>query len=132
VGRSDKRKRTKVKGQSENPNDVLFENLENTKFNWKPYAYFSCLYLINATVILIIFILWSVFELIRTIFCTLLKQNFGLYLKKIIAYIVDLLMAISVLVMYPLALMKTPGHYPVNFQYWAISSLIFTQSFILL
>jgi len=55
-----------------------------------------------------------------------IRKDFGLYIKTIMAYIIDVLMAISVLVMYPLAFVKTPKHYPVNYQYWAISSLIFT------
>ena len=47
-------------------------------------------------------------------------------------YIIDILMAVSVLAMYPLAVIPGKKHDPVNFQYWAISCLIFLQSFLLL
>jgi hypothetical protein len=40
-------------------------------------------------------------------------------------------MAISVLAMYPLAFMPTPSA-AINYQYWAISGLIFLQSFLLM
>jgi hypothetical protein len=94
-----KTKKTKI--TEENANDLLFEDLDHSYINWKPYIYFMGLYLINATIILIIFIGWSIYELLHTIFCTLLKKNFGLYIKTIVAYIIDILMAVSVLFMYP-------------------------------
>lgn len=49
-----------------------------------------------------------------------------------IYYLSDILMAVSVMIMYPLAFIPNPKNAPINFQYWAISCLIFLQSYILL
>lgn len=65
--------------------------------------------------ILLIFIIWSIGSLLKELFVNLKKLKFTNAIVILILYIIDIFMAISVLLMYPLACFPTPKHYAVEF-----------------
>lgn len=118
--------------KEKNKKEILFEDLDNTSVNVYPFVFFCGLYLFNATLLLPISIIIMIYEFILEFFRSIFLCRFKETIKMAVFYPLDILMALSVLIMYPLAIIPTNKHYGVNFQYWAISTLIFLQSYILL
>lgn len=65
--------------------------------------------------ILLIFIIWSIGSLFKELYLNLRRLKIKNAFVILILYIIDIFMAISVLLMYPLAAYPTPKHYAVDF-----------------
>jgi len=99
-------------------------------------------YLFNAIFVLPIFIVKAFVNFILDFFLSVWEGRFLQVLKILlikkgckifIYYSLDILMALSVLSAYPLAVLPSrTTNNPVDYQIWAISNLIFLQSYILL
>jgi hypothetical protein len=92
---------------------------------------FLFLYLFNAIFITPIFIVRMLYEFISHFRDCLVNCQLLTLIKMIFCFSLDILVGCSVLMMYPLAVMHCHKEAPINFQYWAISCLIFLQSYIL-
>ena len=125
-----KEKQEKEKEKSNNL-DIDFEDLLDPKINLDSYKMFILMYLFNAIFVIPIFILRMIFEFISQFRYCIVNCQLLTLIKFIFCYWLDILAACSVLSMYPLAIIHCHKDAPINFQYWAISCLIFLQSYIL-
>ena len=99
----------------EDPLNIEFEDLLDPKINLESYKMFILMYLFNAIFIIPIFILKMIFEFISQFRYCVVNCELIMLIKFIFCYWLDILVACSVLIMYPLAIIHCHKNAPINF-----------------